>query len=397
MHLGNDRTENKDDFLFWKLLFIFLPIVSLNRLISSVIPLSFILAITIFEALFVHRIFKRYVNYLWLVILLLILTRTAYTQNAIKVDIAFAIGIIILISVGTSKKSLTTIYSKYNSIFCWVIMISIIVHMLFPSLRIFGYDGKSYGGITGKTYYIVLCSFLICSFALLVSHYSTTKKAIIIGISLICVLMSGSRSNIVTIPFAIVLSILIKTPNKKIIIRTIKICLALVFVLAIICVVGEKFQLETYIRLQDSVIRYISGQSITNGRDVIQERAWNLFYQSPVFGIGWMNFQVIGSGINGIGSNAHNMYIQLLCELGVIGFLIFISAFVGELLSDIIFLRKNLFKLNENEMNVMCHSISYQIYYLISSFLHATSYDAVYIILYFVFLSFAHGVKRELS
>lgn len=395
MHLVNDSVRNKDNLLFWRLFFVILPILSLNRLISSVLPLSLILFLSLFEALLVHRIFKGYINYLWLAILLLILARTVYTQNAIKVDIAYIIGIIILVSIGASTKNLLSLYSRYNSVFCWIIMGSIIIHMVFPNSRLFGYDLSSYGGITGKTYYIVLCSFLICSYALLVSDNSNLRKILIISIALICVLMSGSRSNIITIPLAIVLSILLKTPNKKVLLRAIKICVILAFILAIICVLGERFQFETYLRLQDTIVRYISGKSITNGRNVIQERAWNLFSQKPVFGIGWMNFQVIGSGTSGIGSNAHNMYIQLLCEVGVVGFLMFCIAFFGELLSDIFFLRRNLFELGENEKGLVCNSIAYQIYFLLSSFLHATSYDVVYIILYFVFVCFVQGIKRE--
>lgn len=394
MHLVNDSVRNKDNLLFWRLFFVILPIVSLNRLISAVLPLFLILFLTLFEALLVHRIFKGYNYYLWLAILLLILARTVYTQNAIKVDIAYIIGIIILVSIGSSTKNLLSLYSRYNSVFCWIIMGSIIIHMLFPNSRLFGYDLSSYGGITGKTYYIVLCSFLICSYALLVSN-NNLRKILIISIALVCVLMSGSRSNIITIPIAIVLSILLKTPNKKVLLRTIKICFVLVIMLSIICILGERFKFETYLRVQDTIVRYISGKSITNGRNVIQERAWNLFFQKPVFGIGWMNFQVIGSGTSGIGSNAHNMYIQLLCEVGVVGFLMFIIAFFGDLLSDILFLRKNLFRLCENEKGLICHSIAYQIYFLLSSFLHATSYDAIYIILYFVFVSFGQGIKRE--
>ena len=55
--------------------------------------------------------------------------------------------------------------------------------------------------------------------------------------------------------------------------------------------------------------------------------AWNLFTQSPVLGIGWGNFtNVFGLGDPYFVADkvaAHNLYLQLLAETGVVGFLAF--------------------------------------------------------------------------
>jgi O-antigen ligase len=55
--------------------------------------------------------------------------------------------------------------------------------------------------------------------------------------------------------------------------------------------------------------------------------AWDLFTQSPVMGVGWGNFTAIfGLGDPGFiadKAQAHNLYLQLLSETGVVGFLAF--------------------------------------------------------------------------
>jgi len=78
----------------------------------------------------------------------------------------------------------------------------------------------------------------------------------------------------------------------------------------------------------------LGAADITGGRLPLYQYAWEWFRSAPIFGIGWLeyplriNYTVIGT-IYGFGSNmyAHNIYLQLLCETGVVGFLVFLGAF----------------------------------------------------------------------
>ena len=53
--------------------------------------------------------------------------------------------------------------------------------------------------------------------------------------------------------------------------------------------------------------------------------AWRLFLTSPLFGIGWGKFADFGTDRI---FNVHNLYLQLLCETGVFGFLLIIVPIV---------------------------------------------------------------------
>ena len=68
------------------------------------------------------------------------------------------------------------------------------------------------------------------------------------------------------------------------------------------------------------------GEDITSGRTTLISWAWQLFLANPVFGIGWGEYRTTLSG--GIAAfsdlDTHNIYLQLLSETGIVGFICFI-------------------------------------------------------------------------
>ena len=74
------------------------------------------------------------------------------------------------------------------------------------------------------------------------------------------------------------------------------------------------------------------GGELSNGRIWFWEFALEKFRQSPVFGIGWGGFKHyyhmrIGDySSTGTTVDAHNVYLQILCEMGIVGFVVFLCA-----------------------------------------------------------------------
>ena len=54
-----------------------------------------------------------------------------------------------------------------------------------------------------------------------------------------------------------------------------------------------------------------------------------VFFGKPLFGVGWGNFMSYTTRLLGNSWNAHNMYLQLLCEDGIVGALIFFSFIIS--------------------------------------------------------------------
>lgn len=78
--------------------------------------------------------------------------------------------------------------------------------------------------------------------------------------------------------------------------------------------------------LDSTVTGLIEGEEITTGRSALYSYSWELFLDNPIQGIGWKEFINRSQGIinSDQGSHPHNIYLQLLTELGLFGFLLFI-------------------------------------------------------------------------
>lgn len=69
--------------------------------------------------------------------------------------------------------------------------------------------------------------------------------------------------------------------------------------------------------------RSLSGEvDVSSGRFNLWKMALDIFYKYPLLGCGFGNFSLI------TGTNVHNVYLQFLCETGIIGFILFCSFIV---------------------------------------------------------------------
>lgn len=71
---------------------------------------------------------------------------------------------------------------------------------------------------------------------------------------------------------------------------------------------------------------------VSNGRFKLYSIALSLFAENPIFGIGWRQFTndvSIYYGDDSALRDAHNVFLQLLCETGIVGFLVFTTLFVS--------------------------------------------------------------------
>lgn len=127
--------------------------------------------------------------------------------------------------------------------------------------------------------------------------------------------------------------------------------------------------------------RYGARVDISSGRFGLWERAFSLFKENPIFGIGWGNYRkYISEIINGITEvqigNVHNNYLQLLCETGVVGFLCFtipLFYIFGRTFKCINNIRKQKIE-NELVRIAASTSISIQLFYLVISFIDPVWY-----------------------
>lgn len=183
-------------------------------------------------------------------------------------------------------------------------------------------------------FYEVSFSALILSFGIImcvVEMFEELKKSkkifnlIVALLSYYAIVLTGKRSFMLIIPVAVVLLYLIKVRQKL----TVK-HLIIVFIGGMMLV----FSMDTLLDVFFSIISKGSGHTADlSSRELFWGLALDMFKESPLIGKGLNSFD-IAFNASGIRSSyydfagAHNSYIQLLSETGIIGFVLYMAAII---------------------------------------------------------------------
>lgn len=145
-------------------------------------------------------------------------------------------------------------------------------------------------------------------------------------VMIICVFMTGKRTNsVISILLLCVASIIRKNVDAKrflaiLVLFLFAACGIYVFLLNADSLVDNPL----VGRIAGSIIDAKSGGDFSNGRDVLWSKAFSLYHNNVLFGIGPSRFPVESR----TGTDVHNIYIQTLCELGLIGLILFLFAII---------------------------------------------------------------------
>lgn len=133
--------------------------------------------------------------------------------------------------------------------------------------------------------------------------------------------------------------------------------------------------------------RFLNTTDDTNidSRLIFWQAALNQFQSHKLFGIGWFGFRNnVASSVNYSG-HCHNVYIQLLCENGIIGFSIFVLWFIGSLVNTIVLVRDCFSSISDRNIRIkLMFSLCYQIYFLMYCYTGNPLFDSFQYPVYFV-------------
>lgn len=105
---------------------------------------------------------------------------------------------------------------------------------------------------------------------------------------------------------------------------------------------------------------------ISTGRFSMWETAWMIFKQNPLFGMGWRWFRYSAYTLNDY--DVHNVFLQWLTELGIIGsipFYIFVFANIVRVIKLMFLCRKNLCFVETNEIRYISVALMYEIFFIV--------------------------------
>ena len=192
----------------------------------------------------------------------------------------------------------------------------------------------------------------------LVSHYSTSGMYMALGTVITGGFLltgrarTGKFSKLMLVVFGVFFVALVLTQKRGHLLFGVVALLAMYLVgyvrgnmkkrlkqiLAIIIIAAAAFIVAMQIpAFANTISRFAVGSissadlnDISSGRvDELWMPAWEEFKSHPLLGIGWRQFKYLHPMSNGVNNDCHNIYIQLLCETGIVGFAVFMIVMIS--------------------------------------------------------------------
>ena len=336
--------------------------------------------------------------------------RTPFDINTYVDMVTFAAGCVMLGCCGRKKKTfdkafyVIIAFALYFAVTLWIQVLLPEVYAGFVSklpvaagkyVYKLEEDGLGYTGFTinpGFTAaHMIAGIFVICA-KLYVSKISGRKMAagaVALAFLFLSVFMTGKRAPLLFLAITLVVMVFIpldaKTRKKWLKIGGIS---AVAFVVLALVFQNTIRMIPVFDRLFESVEALISGEDVSSNRNKLYALAWKHAKENPFFGIGWNQYRktVVGviTYINEL--DVHNIYLQMLCEIGFVGLLIvvvpmFTFCFATFKAARFVSVRAG-DKLGAWKMPLL-FSVSYQFYFLIYGFTENPLYDHNYVLMYF--------------
>lgn len=210
-----------------------------------------------------------------------------------------------------------------------------------------GYSPVLGGSCTYTDYVMMIGVGVFCGKFFSMKNDEKSKKAKILCISAVGVLVVamavvGRRGELLAAAAVLVIMWILLGKDRKH--RWIR---ATCLVGTVLVAFGVLILLLPFLKEVDFLRRYVmtiekllKGQDITSGRTELYSQALQLFASNPIFGIGWGQFAtyvtpefraVHGQDV----ANVHNIYLEFLCEVGIVGAIFIIVPMVYMLIHTV--------------------------------------------------------------
>lgn len=210
--------------------------------------------------------------------------------------------------------------------------------------------------------------------------YRSNKKNIILsGVMIVALLLTGKRADIIFTAVGIYLAYYCYMSNKKRTRLYNTILSILAVLVCLILLVNLVPSLATFItRFEETA----DSGDVTLGRTKMWAIAIDCFKENAIFGIGWDRFKFI----NLHEWKAHNIYLQLLAETGIVGFVVFVFFFANTIISGWNHLKKIRIKgtaMDREEVH-MLFSLAMQVFFLLYGITGNPLYDKETYVPYYI-------------
>lgn len=417
------QTKNRNNVLLLSTVFFMISILTLKTFISSNLLEVMLLSTTIIslilyymisnESLFLYR-----VEIMWFIFLIYFTFNILYQGRFMKLhmlDIFIFMFIILLLLL--YKTNVSYFVTSFKIIFWFSFVYALSAMFQYINMDLYSnlilhrfnsneteeilrlYRNNNYTGFTSQTAY--LAGFLVYGTGVIfVLYRNTIKRAyrIILVLSLpvlfYSLLLTGKRGHLLFMIIALMVTYLFSTEPKRFFNQTFKIIIGIVFFIFTFIIAFANYTPnidsqvgKLYLRIERTIEGFLAGEDVTSGRIYLYEHALKLFNESPILGIGWRRFQELSVGVINLdrGSHPHNIYFQLLTELGIIGFILFMIPVVYVFIRTIRLLMNSdaIFSHDSRWKIALQYSLYVQSFFLLYGITGNLLTDHIFLLMYF--------------
>ena len=129
------------------------------------------------------------------------------------------------------------------------------------------------------------------------------------------------------------------------------------------------------------ITEWMFSDDVANGRVLLFTKAIEYFKEEPIFGVGWAGFRnTFNVQQDGIYYEVHNVYLQLLCEVGIVGAIFYVSFFIINMRQSIRTLNAARAAQDIKSMKQLYFSIYLQVFFLFYGISGNFLYDLTFLL-----------------
>ena len=307
-------------------------------------------------------------------LILLLMSRQIDWSGIIPINIFIASGSLIAVGI-VFQLLFSEIYNTYIATF-------------FKNTNDIIYWSHGYG-YAGFTYQLGVTAIILIYFEGIILHmYGNSKKVstVLTLIITILIFLTGKRSiALLSILLPILVIVLCDKVSEKKIFNAL--CIVLILgVLGYFFVVNSNLFIKSKVlgRFASTIIDLENGRDVTSDRSELYAEAFSMFRNSKILGIGIGNFKKNSF----FATDVHNTYIQILCEQGIVGLILFCVPLVLNLVYTV-----KVNKINQNAFFKL--SLFFQLFFIIYGLTGNVMMNEICYVIYFWAISLTDGVTKR--
>lgn len=278
---------------------------------------SFILAFLVFKT---GQIKKNKLKFTITYLILICLFFISSFVNSLDKGFYSLSQLVLLINFFLMYSTLRYDEKKFISFNAILLSLTIYVFVFYTGLLTNTQKLGNYSSIYTNSNALGMIAFLLMGVSICMFILSRKKIFICYGVLFLIILyLSGTRSNLLAAIIVVTLFVLYKYISKNKILWNITFISIIISIMLITYIYPQLGEFNKYEQLSTLVYEF-TGKRLLSGRDRIWSESIILIKNKPIFGYG------TGTGLSDIidiNVSAHNLYIQILLQNGIIGLIIF--------------------------------------------------------------------------